>query len=391
METPSADNAGTVKGDEVEESRQPFAKERHARTAPDGNGSGAGGAAVKSESDSYSRRRWQLFGALGIVVVLAAVAATLYWFNTRDWEWTDDAFIDARQHPIAAKVSGYITDVLVGDNEHVEAGKVVARIDQREFIVTLKQAKAQLAQAEAGVQNAVAQLAAHQAQIEQAKATIANNKAQLVFAEQDFKRYQALVGQGNTPVQTFQQAKSTLGQRQASVTSAEAALAVTEKQVAVLEAQKASADANVAAARAQVAQAELNISYTDVKVEEPGRIVQLSAGKGQLAQTGQALMTIVPDRIWVTANFKETQLDHMRPGQPVDIEIDAYPNRKLKGHVDSIQAGSGTAFSLLPAQNATGNFVKVTQRVPVKIVLENVPPDLTLGPGMSVVPEVKVK
>jgi membrane fusion protein, multidrug efflux system len=162
------------------------------------------------------------------------------------------------------------------------------------------------------------------------------------------------------------------------------------RQLAVLKAQRSSAEATLAKAKAQRAQAALNLSYTTVTAAQPGRVVQLSAGVGAFASAGTNLAMFVPDKIWVTANFKETQLDHMRPGQPATIHIDAYPDRTIHGHVASIQPGSGTAFSLLPAENATGNYVKIVQRVPVKIVMDDPPADLALGPGMSVDPTARV-
>ena len=148
--------------------------------------------------------------------------------------------------------------------------------------------------------------------------------------------------------------------------------------------------ATVALDQAKVDEAQLNLSHTTVTAAQVGRVVSLTAAVGQFAQAGTTLTMFVPDEIWVTANFKETQLDAMRPGQPVTLEIDAYPERAIRGHVDSVQPGSGTAFSLLPAQNATGNYVKIVQRVPVKLVLNNPPKDVALGPGMSVVPTVRV-
>jgi membrane fusion protein, multidrug efflux system len=157
-----------------------------------------------------------------------------------------------------------------------------------------------------------------------------------------------------------------------------------------VKAQRESAVASLAQANAQRDQAQLNLSYTAVTAAQAGRVVQLSAAAGQFAQPGTNLTMFVPDEIWVTANFKETQLDAMRPGQPVTLAIDAYPERAIRGHVASVQPGSGTAFSLLPAQNATGNYVKIVQRVPVKLVMDNPPTDVALGPGMSVVPTVRV-
>jgi membrane fusion protein, multidrug efflux system len=158
----------------------------------------------------------------------------------------------------------------------------------------------------------------------------------------------------------------------------------------VLNAERSSATANLAQAIAERDQAKLNLSYTTITAAQPGRVVQLSGAAGQYLQPGTTIAMLVPDDIWVTANFKETQLDHMRPGDKVSLNIDAYPNHAVQGHVASVQSGSGTAFSLLPAENATGNYVKIVQRVPVKIVLDNPPADVALGPGMSVEPNVRV-
>ena len=163
-----------------------------------------------------------------------------------------------------------------------------------------------------------------------------------------------------------------------------------ERQIELLKAQRDSAVASLAQAKAARDQAQLNLSYTTVTADQPGRVVQLSAAVGEFAQPGTNLTMFVPDTIWVDANFKETQLDAMRPGQKVTLEVDAYPERPIRGRVSSVQPGSGTAFSLLPAENATGNYVKIVQRVPVKIVLKNAPKDVALGPGMSVVPTVRV-
>jgi len=165
---------------------------------------------------------------------------------------------------------------------------------------------------------------------------------------------------------------------------------LSQRQIETLKAQRNSALANLAQAQAQRDQAQLNLSYTTVTAAQPGRVVNLTAAAGQFAQPGTNLTMFVPDQIWITANFKEIQLDRMRPGEPVTLEIDAYPGREIRGHVDSVQPGSGTAFSLLPAQNATGNYVKIVQRVPVKIVMDDPPADVVLGPGMSVVPTVRV-
>jgi membrane fusion protein (multidrug efflux system) len=228
-----------------------------------------------------------------------------------------------------------------------------------------------------------AQINANEAQLDQAQAA-------LVFAQQQAERYEKLEQTGSGTVQNAQQYTSQLHQQQAAVASAQATLKLAQRQVEALKAQRNSAAASLAQAKAQRDQAQLNLSYTTVTAAQPGRVVNLGAAVGQFAQPGTNLTTFVPDEIWVTANFKEIQLDRMRPGQPVTLEIDAFPEREIRGHVDSVQPGSGTAFSLLPAQNATGNYVKIVQRVPVKIVMDNPPTDVALGPGMSVVPTVRI-
>jgi membrane fusion protein, multidrug efflux system len=335
------------------------------------------------------RRALQL--SLG-AFLLAAVASGgyLYWDNAGHFASTDDAFIAARQFAMAPKVSGYITAVPVTDNQHVAAGDVIARIDDRDYRTALAQAEAQVAAAEASIANIDAQLAVQQAQVAQSGAQVQQQEASLTYAEQQSVRYGTLARDGWGTVQNAQQWTSQQRQSEASLKSAQEAAVVAERQLAVLKAQRASAEANLAQAVAQRDQARLNLSYTTVTAAQPGRVVQLSAAVGQYAQPGTNLSMFVPDDIWVTANFKELQLDRMRPGQPVTLAIDAYPERVVHGHVASVQPGSGTAFSLLPAENATGNYVKIVQRVPVKIVLDSPPADVALGPGMSVEPTVRV-
>jgi membrane fusion protein, multidrug efflux system len=339
---------------------------------------------------SLLRRRPFTFLIGLILFVVATTGGYLYWDYTRHFESTDDAFVAARQFPIAPKVSGYITAVPVTDNQHVAAGDVIARIDQRDYLIALDQAQAQVASAEASIENIDAQISVQQAQISANGAQVDQAQAALVFAQQQAKRYQDLAQTGSGTVQNAQQWTSQQRQQEAALESAQANLKVAERQLESLKAQRNSAVASLAQANAQRDQAQLNLSYATVTAAQAGRVVNLTAAAGQFAQPGTNLTMFVPDEIWVTANFKETQLDAMRPGQPVTLEVDAYPERAIHGHVDSVQPGSGTAFSLLPAQNATGNFVKIVQRVPVKLVMPNLPKDVALGPGMSVVPTVRV-
>jgi membrane fusion protein (multidrug efflux system) len=314
----------------------------------------------------------------------------VWWLNARHYESTDDAFIDTRTVQISAQVAAAIVDVPVTDNQLVEAGAVLVRLDDRDYVAQRDQAKAQVDQARASVDNLMAQIATQRAKIDQADKQVAQAEAALTFAKQQADRYQQLATKGSGTVEQAQQYSSNLLQSQATLAATQANATATEKQIPVLEAQRDLANGQLAQARGTLAQAEANLSRTVITAPVAGRVNKLTAAKGGYAAVGQALMMFVPREVWVTANFKETQLDLMRPGQPVEIEIDAYPDRTFKGRVDSIQSGSGTAFSLLPAENATGNYVKIVQRVPVKIVFDN-PPDVLLGPGMSVVPTVKVR
>ncbi|WP_414646200.1 HlyD family secretion protein [Bradyrhizobium sp. 2S1] len=344
----------------------------------------------KAPRRGFLRRR-PVVSAIGAVLLTAAIGGgTLYMDYAGHFESTDDAFIAARQSALAPKVSGYITAVPVTDNQHVTAGDVIARLDDRDYRVALAQAEAQVAAARASIENVDAQLDVQQAQIAANQAQVDQAQAALVFAQQQATRFQHLEQTGYGTVQNSEQYTSQLHQQQAALLSAQATLNLAQRQVESLKAQRKSAVANLAQAEAQRDQAQLNLSYTTVTAAQPGRVVNLSAAVGQFAQAGTNLTMFVPDQTWVTANFKEIQLDKMRPGEQVTLKIDAYPGRTIKGHVESVQPGSGTAFSLLPAQNATGNYVKIVQRVPVKIVMDNPPTDVALGPGMSVVPTVRI-
>jgi membrane fusion protein (multidrug efflux system) len=336
-----------------------------------------------------SERVLRASGAALAVVLLGGLGA-LYWDNASRFETTDDAFIAARQFTVAPKVAGYIAAVPVTDNQHVVTGDVIARVDDRDYRTALAQAEAQRDAAQASIDNVDAQIGVQQAQVAQSVAQMQQQQATLAYDQQQSVRYGSLARDGWGTLQDAQQWNSQRSQGEASLKAASNAVMAAERQLAVLNTQRRSAEANLAQATAERDQARLNLSYTTVTAAQPGRIVQLGAAAGQYAQAGTGLAMFVPDDIWVTGNFKENQLNHMRPGQPVTLRIDAYPGLAIYGHIASVQPGSGTAFSLLPAQNATGNYVKIVQRVPVKIVLDNPPTDVALGPGMSVEPRVRI-
>jgi membrane fusion protein (multidrug efflux system) len=372
--------------EKTERPAKPAEKESKPDQQPD-----AQGAKPSEKQRKGVLRRHPVLAPVGLVaLLLVAVAGYLYWDYTSHYESTDDAFIAARQFAIAPQVAGYVTAVPVTDNQHVNKGDTIAQIDQRDYLAALAQAQAQVAGAEAGIHNIDAQISTQDAQIAANQAQVGQAQANLELARVTWGRDQPLVNKGWATAQQGTIDVQTLKAQQASVDSAQATLKVAQRQVDTLKAQRASAEASLAQAQAQRDQAALNLGYTTVIADQPGRVVNLTGAVGQYAQAGTNLTMFVPDEIWVTANYKETQLDHMRPGQPVDMEIDAYPERDFRGHVDSVQPGSGPAFSLLPPENATGNYVKIVQRVPVKIILDNPPTDVSLGPGMSVVPTVRV-
>lgn len=336
------------------------------------------------------RARRTLVLTIAAIAIALVVGTTVWWISASHYESTDDAFIDARTVTISSQLSAQVVDVPVTDNQLVAAGTVLVRLDRSDYQAQTDQGKAQVDQAAANIANLNAQIAAQQARIEQADKQTAQAQAALTFAQQEDERYERLVKVGSVTVEQAQQYHSNLLQAQASYAAAQANAVATAKQLPVLQSQALQAQAQLEQQRAGFEQAQVNLGRTVITAPVEGYVTKLTAAKGDYAAAGQALMMFVPREVWVTANFKETQLKSLRPGQPVDIAVDAFPDRIFKGHVDSVQAGSGTAFSLLPAENATGNYVKIGQRVPVKIVFDK-PPDVLLGPGMSVVPTVTVR
>ena len=340
----------------------------------------------------YERMRQHpyIVAAVLIAAVVVIVAAILWWLNARNYISSDDAFIDTRTVQITPQVGGAIVAVPVTDNQHVQQGELLLRIDQRDYQAALAQANAQVEQAQAGVENANAQILAQQANIAQAKTSVTQAEAALTFSQQQYQRAQSLFARGAGTEQAQQQAQTDLTQKKAALLASQASETAVEKQLGVLRAQRTSALAQVDAAKANVNTAQVNLDRTTITAAQAGSIASLTAAVGGYAQPGQSVMALVPETVWVTANFKETEIGQLKVGDPVNITVDAYPGKTFKGHIASIQAGSGTAFSLLPAQNATGNYVKIVQRVPVKIVFDG-KPDVYLGPGMSAVPTVKIR
>jgi membrane fusion protein (multidrug efflux system) len=329
---------------------------------------------------------------MGVLVVI--VAATIFYYVKfiGPYESTDDAFIEGYVAFVSPRISGPVVKLLVTDNQHVKAGDVLLEIDPHDYQVLVEQSTADLATASSHVRQAEAQIVVDQAKAEQQKAVVLAAQAVAGQAEADRARYES--------VQSRAISASQLDLSKSQAVSAAADVDVARNQAGAAAAQVDFDRANLETMRAQVQQAQtrleqaqLNLSYTTVVAPRDGRVTRRTVEQGAYLQTGQALLALVPDDLWVVANFKETQLEHMRPGQPVIIRVDAYPHHEFKGKLDSLQAGSGARFSLLPPENAVGNYVKVVQRVPVKIVFDEPVnrSEFDLAPGLSVEPKVRVK
>jgi len=344
-------------------------------------------AATPATPNPWPRR---IILAAGLLVATAAAGA-YYISEIAPYESTDDAFIDGHVMSIAPQVAGQVVSLSVNDNQAVKQGDVLFQIDPRGFQLKLEQARADLAAAHSRLDQAKAQFAVDQAKDAQEQASVTAAAADASRAQTDLQRYLAVESRA------VARSQIDLAQDQASTTAAQVAVAknralAADAQISLSQADIKTAEANVERAEALANQAALDLSYTKVTAPQDGFITHRSVEIGNYLQPGQASLAIVPPQIWIVANFKETQLAQMHPGQPVEITVDAYPQHKFHGHVDSIQAGSGARFSLLPSENATGNYVKVVQRVPVKIVMDDpLDPAHPLGPGMSIVPSVRVK
>jgi membrane fusion protein (multidrug efflux system) len=348
----------------------------------------------KSDTGLSRRALKRVAWALAIGVAGVSVADLSYEYLTigRYLESTDDAYVQADSTIIAPKVSGYIGDVLVSDNERVKTGQVLARIDDRDFRTALNQAKADVAATEAAIHNLDSQIELQQPLIQQQAAEVEGTEANLTFAQEERSRYDDLMKSGSGTIQRAQQTDAALRSQIAQLVQSKAGLIAAKKKIEVLSTQRAQAAAQADRARALEQQAELNLSYTEILAPVDGTVGARSLRVGQFVQAGTQLMAVVPlDAVYVVANFKETQLTHVRDGQPVELRVDSFHSTPLKGHVDSLSPASGLEFALLPPDNATGNFTKIVQRVPVKILLDDQRLNGMLRPGMSAVPTINTK
>ncbi len=314
---------------------------------------------------------------LAIVVLVAIIGGITYWFLTRNEETTDDAYTDGDAIAYAAKVSGYVTQLNIDDNTYVHEGDLLLKIDPRDYTTARDQARANLSLARAQLSSAQVDLAIARvrvpATLEQAQAQLQQARANEAQAERDYRRQHAVDPRATTQT-NIDQATAQMESTRAAVASAQAQVHVADlvqQNIQAAEDTVHEREAAVSQAEASLAQAEVNLSYTRLIAPADGYITRRNVDLGTFIQAGQQVFYIVTPQVWVTANFKETQLARIHPGEPVSIDVDAYPNLHLKGHVDSIQQGSGARFSAFPAENATGNFVKIVRRVPVKIIIDS--------------------
>jgi len=324
---------------------------------------------MEEKNKLHTKRYW-----VTLIAIIAVLVGGFIIFDAMKYQSTDDAYVETTTVSVSPKVSGQIVKVLVKDNQEVKAGDVVAVIDKVDYEVRLQQATAAYERALLNQQNAHANLNAANSEIE--------------LAQKDVERYQNLYKAGAVSKQTLDKAITHLEAVSARQTTAEQAIFSKDPSKA---AKVADADLNVL--KAQKRAAELALEYTDIIAPIDGTVSNKKVEVGMMVQPGSPLFVIVPNDVWVVANFKETQLEHMKKGQPVDIKIDTYGNKIFKGEVDSIQRSSGAKASLFPPENAVGSFVKIVQRIPVKIVFtEKIDSnEYSIIPGMSVVPKVKVK
>jgi membrane fusion protein, multidrug efflux system len=352
------------------------------------------GAEDKDAKDKKPRSKKPLI-IMAVVVVLLGIVGFFVWFAHRNQVSTDDAYTDGNTVTMVPKVSGYVIDLYIDDNQHVRKGDLLLRIDQRDYLTAQAQARAQLALAIAQVTSAKNSLriarVQYPAQLESAKAQEEAAAASLALARSSYDR-QHQVDRRSTTQESIDSSTSQQSSQAANLKNVKAQVTIASlvpEQVQQAVNTVTEREASVQQAQAQLDQAALNLGYTDIRAPSDGFITLRSIQRGSYATAGQVMFLLVTPDVWITANFKESQIGRMRPGDKVDIEIDAYSGFKLEGHVQSIQYGSGSRFSAFPAENATGNFVKIVQRIPVKIVVDRgLDPNRPLPIGLSVSPVV---
>lgn len=339
---------------------------------------------------SAPRKRLPLILA-GLAVIALAIGGGFWWVGKQNWEKTDNAFVEADMVLVSPRIGGQVVEVLVKDNQQVEAGQVLVRLDDADAKAALAEAEAKLAALVAAVGNVDAQLSQQQAAIAARAAEVDQSRSQAVLAQKEMERYGKLASEGWVSSQRIDTQRAQTETARASVTKAQAALTAEERTLGVLSSARSQSSAAVQQAQANVEQARLTLERTVIRAPIAGTVGARGVRIGQVVTAGSQLMSVVPNtETYVVANFKETQLGRMKLGQRVVIKADAYPDMEITGRIDSISPATGAEFALIPVENATGNFTKVTQRVPVRISIDDAA-RLDLRAGLSVHVSVDLK
>ncbi len=376
--------------DDQSHSEDPVA--RRQTGAPAGDAPPAG--SESSEKAPANGRKRKLLMGLGALVALAAVYFGIHYVTVgRFMVSTDDAYVRANNTTLGAKVPGYIARIAVGDNVPVKAGALLIQIDDGDYRIAVDNARAKIATQDATIARIGRQVVAQQSAVEQAKAQIDSADAAIQRTEADFQRQQTLSDKGFASKAVYDTSKAARDQAIASLQGAQAALAAAQAQIDVIKAQKAEAEGQLAELKTALEKAERDLSFTTIRAPVDGVFSNRLVNSGDYIQPGQRLANLVPlDDVYIDANFKETQLARLRPGQKVDIAVDAYSRREIVGTVQSVAPAAGSVFTLLPPDNATGNFTKIVQRLPVRISIpRDVAHENLLRAGMSVVVSVNTK
>lgn len=346
-------------------------KERHKRNRPE-----------------YQKKRVIVPTVTGVLLVILGIMAAIH---STYFQSTDDAFVEGRLITVAPRVSGPVVKLLVDDNDEVKAGDLLVEIDPTDYEVKLHQTEAKLAQAKAQLNVTENEIDRTESNVGETAEDLNSTKSKLEFEKKDHKRYTDMYDAGIVSKQDFDRAKREYEVSQANHKSAQERSNAAKFALKSIQAKKETVEADIQRLEAEVEQAKLDLSYTKIYAPQSGKVSARSVEQGNYLQVGQPLMQIVPKSVWVVANFKEIQLTKMKPGQPVSIKVDTYPGKRFKGEVQSIQRATGAKSSLFPPENAVGSYVKIVQRVPVKIIFKEDISDYNIVPGMSVVPKVKVK
>lgn len=345
-------------------------------------------ARLKKRRPKLTKKRVFLPAAAALVLIIAGIIAAIM---STFYQSTDDAFVEGRIISVAPRVSGPVVNLLVDDNEPVKKGDLLLEIDSNDYRVKLMQAEAKLAEAKARLKVSTHDVSRNASNVNQASDDTVSAMSKLDFAQKDFTRYDEMYKTGVVSKQDYDRSSKDLEVSVANYQSAANRKKAMNSELSSSIAQKETVSAEIQRLEAEVEQAKLNLSYTKIYAPSDGLISARSVEQGNYVQIGQPLLAVVPEKVWIVANFKEGQLTHMKKGQKVLVSIDTYPGKKFKAHVDSIQRATGAKSSLFPPENAVGSYVKIVQRIPVKIVFDEDYSKYNIVPGMSVVPRVKIK